>query len=176
MFDEFGDFFKKGNVFGLTIGVIVGGALQKIVNSLVTDIILPLLSLFIGKIDFTDLSIRIGNANIRYGAFLTTIVNFMIIALSIFYAFKYFNKLNKKLIEVQIQAEELSRQTKFLKFKRKKKRKQHNPKEKICPYCLSEINIKATRCPYCTSVLTIPEVKPNTEQVLGEQLKIEEKV
>lgn len=167
MWDELSDFFKKGNVFGFTIGVVVGGALQKIVNSLVNDIIIPLLSLFIGKIDFTDLSFRIGNANIRYGSFLTTIVNFLIIALSIFYAFKYFNKLNKKLLEVQIQAEELTKQTKIFRFKRKR---QHTIKEKICPYCLSEINIKATRCPYCTSEL--PEMpKDNISKTSDEQVK-----
>ena len=94
MFKEFKEFALKGNVMDLAIGVVIGGAFQKIVTSLVEDIIMPIVSIITGKVDFTDMVIKIGNATIKYGNFITAIVNFLIIAFSIFIVVKYLNKLN----------------------------------------------------------------------------------
>ena len=95
MLKEFKEFALKGNIMDMAIGVVIGGAFQKIVNSLVNDIIMPLISILIGKVDFSDMVLTVGNASIKYGSFITTIVDFLIIAFSIFIAIKYFNKLNK---------------------------------------------------------------------------------
>ena len=95
MLKEFKEFALKGNIIDMAIGVVIGGAFQKIVNPLVNDIIMPLISILIGKVDFSDMVLTVGNASIKYGSFITTIVDFLIIAFSIFIAIKYFNKLNK---------------------------------------------------------------------------------
>ena len=92
---EFKEFALKGNVMDMAIGVVIGGAFQKIVNSLVNDIIMPAISMLIGKVDFSDMVLNVGNASIKYGNFITTIVDFLIIAFSIFLVVKYINKLNK---------------------------------------------------------------------------------
>jgi len=163
MFKEFKKFATKGNVVDLAIGVIIGGAFQKIVNSLVNDIIMPFISIFTGKIDFNDLVFNIGTTSIKYGSFITNVINFLIIAFSVFLMVKYFNKINKTIEEkAKDMAEDINKkfdkEYKFFKFLRKTK-KEVPPKEilapttKICPYCFSEINIKASRCPNCTSSL-----------------------
>lgn len=95
MLKEFREFALKGNIMDMAIGVVIGGAFQKIVNSLVNDIIMPAISILTGKVDFTDMVLTVGNASIKYGNFITTIVDFLIIAFSIFLAIKYLNKLNK---------------------------------------------------------------------------------
>ena len=95
MWKEFKEFATRGNIVDLAIGVVIGGAFQKIVNSLVEDIIMPAVSILTGKVDFSDLVLKIGNASIRYGKFITTIVNFLIISFSIFLVVRYLNKLNK---------------------------------------------------------------------------------
>ena len=92
---EFKEFALKGNVMDMAIGVVIGGAFQKIVNSLVNDIIMPAISMLIGKVDFSDMVLNVGNASIKYGNFITTIVDFLIIAFSIFIALKYMTKLSK---------------------------------------------------------------------------------
>ena len=84
MFKEFKKFAMKGNIMDLAVGVVIGGAFQRIVNSLVNDIIMPLIATFTGKVDFSDLTITLGNSSIKYGSFITAIVNFLIIAFSIF--------------------------------------------------------------------------------------------
>ena len=84
LFEEFKTFIKRGNVIDLAVGVVIGGAFQRIVNSLVNDIIMPLIATFTGKVDFSDLTITLGNSSIKYGSFITAIVNFLIIAFSIF--------------------------------------------------------------------------------------------
>ena len=84
MFKEFKEFISKGNVLDLAVGVIVGGAFGKIVTSLVDDIIMPIIGLIIGGIDFSGLSLKIGDATVKYGMFIQNIVNFLIIAFSIF--------------------------------------------------------------------------------------------
>lgn len=156
MFKEFKEFAMRGSIMDMAIGVIIGGAFQKIVNSLVNDIIMPIISIFTGKVDYTNWVIKIGNINIGMGVFFTTILNFLIIAFSIFIVIHYSNKLNKKLEKIKM--EEFDRLSKKLGtdkiFKRKKKeQRKEEPTTKICPFCLSEINIKASRCRYCTSVL-----------------------
>ena len=95
MLKEFKTFIMRGNVMDMAVGIIIGGAFGKIVTSLVNDIIMPLISILIGKVDFSDMVLTVGNASIKYGSFITTIVDFLIIAFSIFIAIKYFNKLNK---------------------------------------------------------------------------------
>lgn len=150
MLKEFKEFALKGNIIDMAIGVIIGGAFQKIVSSLVNDIIMPALAIFTGKVDFSDLVITVGNSSIKYGSFITTIVDFLIIAFSIFIAIRTINKLNDKAKE---NLDKVSHKNKIFK-KNKAKDTVEEPTTKICPFCFSEINIKATRCPHCTSNLT----------------------
>ena len=95
MFKEFKEFISKGNVLDLAVGVIVGGAFGKIVTSLVDDIIMPIIGLIIGGIDFSGLSLKIGDATVKYGMFIQNIVNFLIIAFSIFLVVKAVNKMRR---------------------------------------------------------------------------------
>ena len=144
MLKEFKEFATKGNIFDMAIGVIVGGAFQKIVTSLVNDIIMPFVAIFTGRVSFDDLTLTIGNSAIKYGSFITTIVDFLIIAFSIFIAIRTFTKLNnkaKELVGTDTEDEE-----------------PEEPTTKLCPHCYSEINIKATRCPHCTSSLEVSDV------------------
>ena len=132
---EFKEFISRGNVMDMAVGVIIGGAFTAIVNSLVNDIITPLISLLTGGLDFSSLCVVFGEgegaASLNYGAFITAIINFLLIALVIFWMLKAINKFTKK------QEEE----------------KPAEPTEKDCPYCYSKINIKATKCPCCASKL-----------------------
>lgn len=91
----FKEFISKGNVLDLAVGVIVGGAFGKIVTSLVDDIIMPIIGLIIGGIDFSGLSLKIGDATVKYGMFIQNIVNFLIIAFSIFLVVKAVNKMRR---------------------------------------------------------------------------------
>lgn len=159
MFKEFKSFITRGNIIDLAIGVIIGGAFQKIVNSLVNDIIMPAISILTGKVDYSALGVTIGGATLKYGSFLTTIINFLIIALSIFVAIKVITKVNKKMeIATQKQLEKLAKNEALEKIsklrKKKNKKDETEPTTKICPFCYSEVNIKATRCSHCTSELT----------------------
>ncbi len=92
----FKKFISRGNVIDMAVGVIIGGAFGKIVTSLVNDIIMPLIGLALGKIDFAALSIKIGDAEIKYGSFIQTIVDFLIIAFCIFVVIQIFEKFKKK--------------------------------------------------------------------------------
>ena len=83
LLQEFKTFALKGNVVDMAVGVIIGGAFQKIVTSLVNDIIMPAISVLTGNVDFSDMVFTVGNASIKYGNFITTIVDFLIIAFSI---------------------------------------------------------------------------------------------
>ncbi|MGG0275689.1 large conductance mechanosensitive channel protein MscL [Bacillus rhizoplanae] len=96
MWNEFKKFALKGNVMDLAVGVVIGGAFGKIVSSLVNDIIMPLVGILLGGVDFTGLSYPVGDATLKYGAFIQTIVDFFIIAFSIFLFIKLFNKLSFK--------------------------------------------------------------------------------
>ena len=131
MLKEFKEFALKGNIMDLAIGVVIGGAFQKIVTSLV------------------------GNATIKYGNFITAIVNFLIIAFSIFIVVKYLNKLNRL---KDIGEDIVAKLDKDGKLKKEEKEREEST-TKICPYCLTEINYKATRCPNCTSELKVKEKK-----------------
>ena len=124
MLKEFKDFAVKGNVIDLAVGVIIGGAFGKIVASLVNDIIMPLFGLLIGNVDFSELHFGI----INYGIFINTVIEFLVIAFSIFIVIRQLNKFKKK--EVVVEAA---------------------PTTKPCPYCYTEIHLDATRCPNCTS-------------------------
>lgn len=132
-FQEFKEFATRGNAFDLAVGVIIGGAFQKIVSSLVGDVISPLLGLF-GNANFDNLVLKIGTVELRYGAFLTTVIDFLIMAFIIFLMVKMMNRVTA--------------------FGKKPEPEAEPEKEtKVCPYCFSEISSQAVRCPCCTSVL-----------------------
>ena len=95
--NEFKEFISKGNVLDLAVGVIIGGAFQKIVTSLVNDVFMPILGIVIGGLDFTNLSIKFKDATINYGLFLQNIIDFLIMAFCIFIIIKMFNNIRKKL-------------------------------------------------------------------------------
>lgn len=99
MLKEFKAFISRGNVIDLAVGVVIGGAFGKIVSSLVGDIIMPAIGILSGGISFKDLSVNIGEASINYGLFLQSVVDFLIIALTIFLFVKFINKLRKSKAE-----------------------------------------------------------------------------
>ncbi len=131
MLKEFKEFVMRGNVLDLAVAVIIGGAFGKIVSSLVNDVLMPLVGLVLGGINFSELSFTVGGAVVAWGAFLQAIVDFLIIALVIFLIIKAANQARKK--EASAPPAE--------------------PTTKDCPYCFTTISIKATRCPNCTSEL-----------------------
>ena len=137
-FEEFKKFISRGNVMDMAVGVIIGGAFTAIVNSLVNDIFMPVLSLITGGFDIAGMSVSFGvgdnAATLNYGAFLSAVINFLLIALVIFCIIKAMNTAKDKMLKKQ--EEEAPAQT-----------------TKKCPYCMSEIDIQATRCPHCTSEL-----------------------
>lgn len=136
---EFKKFISRGNVMDLAVGVIIGGAFQAIVSSLVNDIVMPVISLITGGLDFSAWKIMLSEgenaASINYGNFITAVINFLIMAFVIFCFVKFMNRLNEKLAKKPEEAPAA-------------------PTTKICPFCKSEVNIEATRCPHCTSELT----------------------
>ena len=105
MLQEFKKFALKGNVLDLAIGVIIGAAFGKIVSSLVDDIIMPLIGLLVGGVDFTKLAITVGDANIKYGSFIQTVVDFLIISFSIFIFIRIINNRFKRKEEEEPVAE-----------------------------------------------------------------------
>ena len=130
--EEFKAFVNRGNVMSMAVGVIIGGAFTAIVNSLVNDIINPLLGVF-GGINFSEYSLPLkGEATLNYGNFITAVINFIIMAFVIFMLVKFINKLTVKPEEPK---------------------EPEAPTTKECPFCKSEIKIEATRCPHCTSIL-----------------------
>lgn len=163
MLKEFKEFALKGNVMDLAIGVIIGGAFQSIVSSLVDDIIMPIINSLTGKMDFSELTFSIGNSVVKYGSFISAVVNFLIVAFTLFMVLRYINRLNKKLDEAK-KNERLAKLNKLANVKnglfKKSSKKEVNdetieeePETKLCPFCLSEIPYKATRCGHCTSKL-----------------------
>ncbi|WP_044639901.1 large conductance mechanosensitive channel protein MscL [Risungbinella massiliensis] len=96
MWSEFKQFALKGNVVDLAVGVIIGAAFGKIVTSLVNDMIMPLLGLLVGGINFTDLHITVGSAVVKYGNFVQSVLDFVIVAFSIFVFIKLFSKLKRR--------------------------------------------------------------------------------
>lgn len=143
MLKEFKEFALKGNMIDLAIGIIIGGAFTSIVNSLVADIIMPVVSIFTGKLDFSNLFIPLdggeyltlvqaqeaGASTLNYGNFITGVMNFLIMAFVVFIIVRSLNKLRRK-------EEPVAPVT-----------------VKNCPYCYTDIHIDATRCPNCTSEL-----------------------
>lgn len=130
--EEFKQFALRGNVMDMAIGVVIGGAFTAIVTSLVDDIISPLVGLLV-RTDFKDLVIQVGNVAIAYGSFINAVVNFLIVAFVLFCVIRAINRMHEAV--------------------HKKQENPETPETKICPYCQSEISVKATRCPHCTSQL-----------------------
>ena len=96
MVKEFKEFISRGNMMDLAVGFIIGAAFTAIVNTLVKDLINPLIGLFIGKIDLSNLKFTIGEATFKYGSFLNAVINFLIIALVVFFLIKLVNKITPK--------------------------------------------------------------------------------
>lgn len=128
---EFKEFALRGHVLDLAVGVVIGGAFTAIVNSLVADIITPLLGLITGGRNFSALSVSVGDAQFMYGNFISAVINFILVAFVLFMIVKAINRLHKK-----------------------KEDAPAAPETKVCPFCKSEIKIDATRCPHCTSELS----------------------
>jgi len=106
MMREFKEFALKGNVLDLAVGVVIGGAFGKIVSSLVDNIIMPLVGVLLGGLDFTSLSLVVGSSTIKYGVFIQSVVDFLIIAFSVFIFIKVSTSLiKKKEVEVKIEEE-----------------------------------------------------------------------
>lgn len=108
-FKEFKEFIARGNVVDMAVGVIIGGAFGKIVTSVVDDILMPLLGIVIGGVDFTKLSVKIGDATVTYGNFIQNVIDFLIIAFCIFIMIKALDKITKKkeeAVEEEIKKEE----------------------------------------------------------------------
>ena len=93
---EFKTFVERGNVVDLAVGVVMGSAFGKIVTSLVNDILMPLIGVILGGLDFSGLAIKVGNASIKYGSFIQSVIDFLIVAVCIFTMIKFFEKFKKK--------------------------------------------------------------------------------
>lgn len=130
MWKDFKKFAVKGNVIDLAVGVVIGGAFGAIITSLVNDVIMPLISIITGKVDFSKWVFTINEVEIKYGLFIGAIVNFLIIAFSIFIVIRQLSK-----------------------FKKKEEPAPQPITTKECPFCKSTIHIDAVRCPSCTSSL-----------------------
>lgn len=128
MLKEFRDFAMRGNVMDLAIAVIIGGAFGKIIASLVNDILMPLIGLILGGVNFSELSGTVGDVVITYGLFIQAIVDFIIVAFVIFMLVRTMNNMKKQPAPA-------------------------DPTTKECQYCFTTVPIKATRCPHCTSQL-----------------------
>lgn len=129
---EFKEFAMKGNVLDMAIGIIVGAAFTSIVNSLVDDIISPVIGLLV-RVNFSDLAVSVFGVDLKYGSFIMAVINFVIVAFALFVLVKALNT-----------ARNLG----------KKPEAEEEATTKACPYCKSEISIEATRCPHCTSILS----------------------
>lgn len=130
---EFKEFIMRGNVLDLAVGVIIGGAFQAIVSSLVDDVIMPVISLATGGKDFSEWKVMLGEtASLNYGNFISAIINFLIMAIVIFLIVKSINKVSVKF---------------------KKEEAPAAPTTKVCPYCKSEIAVDAVKCAHCASNL-----------------------
>ncbi|QQE81138.1 large conductance mechanosensitive channel protein MscL [Alicyclobacillus sp. SO9] len=149
MWEEFKEFALKGSVVDMAIGIIIGAAFSKIVNSLVDDIIMPPVGLIVAKINFNNLFISLtghhyrslaaakaaGAPTLNYGEFLTNVLNFLIVAAILFFVVRELNVLRRN-----------SQKTKVVTASK-------------CPYCKEVIQVQATRCPHCTADLTAPKIK-----------------
>jgi len=133
---EFKEFISRGNVLNLAVGVIIGTAFTAIVNSLVKDVFMPLIGLITGGINLAALSIPLGKgenaAALGYGAFFSAVLNFLVVAVIVFFFMKAVNRLQSI---------------------GKKEEQTALVEKRHCPYCMSDIPENAIRCPYCTSML-----------------------
>ncbi|MBR4869029.1 MAG: large conductance mechanosensitive channel protein MscL [Clostridia bacterium] len=153
---ELKEFAMRGNVIDLAVGVIIGGAFQAIIKSLINDLVMPFVGLITGGVNFVDQFVVLrlpegapadtiyksleeataaGATTFNYGAFITAVLNFAIMVIVIFFMIKFINKMTRIINRKKEEAEE------------------ETPTTKTCPFCCSEIAIEATRCPHCTSVL-----------------------
>ncbi len=144
MLKEFKAFAMRGNVIDLAVGVIIGAAFGKIITSFVNDILMPPIGLLMGKVDFTNLYVSLtgakytslveaqeaGAPTLNYGLFITTIIDFLIVAFVIFLMIRAINRFSRK------------------------EEKPADVTTRECPFCLTNISKKATRCPNCTSEVT----------------------
>ena len=128
MLKEFREFAMRGNVMDLAIAVIIGGAFGKIITSLVNDILMPLIGLVLGGVNFSELSFTFREAVVKWGAFVQSVIDFVIVAFVIFMIVRTMNRFKRP---APVAA----------------------PTTKECPHCFTSIPIKATRCPNCTSQL-----------------------
>ncbi|MEJ5203163.1 MAG: large conductance mechanosensitive channel protein MscL [Anaerolineales bacterium] len=142
MLREFKEFALKGNVVDLAVGLMIGAAFGNIVSSLVNDILMPPIGLLLGNVDFSNLFINLsgttyaslkeaqaaGAPTINYGLFINTVINFLLVALALYFVVRAINRFRKEPVPIE-------------------------PNSKECPYCLSTIPINATRCAHCTSEL-----------------------
>jgi large conductance mechanosensitive channel len=156
MWEDFKQFITSRNVLDWAVGVVIGTAFGKIIDSLVNDIITPPIGLLLGKVDFRDLFIDLsgrhftslpqaqaaGAATINYGAFINTVINFLLVSLIVYLLVRELNRL--------VQGTQTSRDT------------------KTCPFCVSNIPANAVRCPYCTSLLD-GSVKHNPSEGTGQR-------
>lgn len=150
MLKEFREFISRGNVIDMAVGIIIGAAVGTIVSSLVIDVIMPPVGLALGGVDFTNLFAVLKHGSppgpyttladaqaasavtLNYGVFINTIIIFLIVAVAVFLLIYWFNRIRRRFEAAKAAAEAPA---------------------KDCPYCFSEIPIKATRCPSCTSQL-----------------------
>jgi large conductance mechanosensitive channel len=142
MWKEFKEFIMRGNVMDMAVGIIVGAAFGKIITSFVNDVLMPPIGILLGKVDFSNLFITLssqsfatleeakkaGVATIKYGLFINTVIDFLIVALAIFLVIRQINRMKRPTAPEAATTRE-------------------------CPFCFSVIPIKATRCPNCTSEL-----------------------
>lgn len=138
---DFREFIMRGNVLDMAVGIVIGIAFGSIVNSVVNDLIMPPIGLVLGNVDFSNLFVNLSGVNypslaeakkagaavIAYGAFINTVINFLIVAFVMFMVIRAFNQFRRK--------------------------HEAAPDTRDCPYCFTSISIKATRCPHCTSEL-----------------------
>jgi large conductance mechanosensitive channel len=159
--NEFKKFAMRGNVIDMAVGIIIGAAFGKIVDSLVKDVIMPPIGLLLGKVDFTNLFLVLkegatpapynslsaaqeaGAVTMNLGVFVNAVISFLIVAFAVFILIKAINELQTKMDKKEAQAVDKT--------------------TKSCPYCCSEISINAKRCPHCTSELPVEE-KTNTKK------------
>ena len=147
---EFKEFINKGNAMDLAVGVVIGGAFTAIVTSIVNDLIMPLISLVTGGIDFTEMKIPLGSgedaAAFTYGNFISAVISFILIALVVFWLVKGINKMRS--------------------VGKKEEAADEGPKEEppTCPHCLEEVKEGATRCPHCGGVFDEPAKKKIIEE------------
>lgn len=156
--EEFKKFISKGNVADMAVGIIIGGAFQKIVTSFVNDLIMPIVGLFTGDVNFNDqfailrlpetversqvtsldTAKELGVTTLNYGSFITIVIDFLIISFTVFLLIKAINKIREATEKLKEEEPKVPAQ----------------PTTKKCPFCCTEIAIEATRCPHCTSELS----------------------